>query len=126
MRKISTDKVAKSDKILSQAIESNGLVFVSGQIHAGEDWQFIQGSAKEKFAVCMRNIETILHEASSSLDRIVKLTVYTTDMSLIPEINEEYAGYFSDILPAREAIGVSSLPLGADIEVVVVAEVGNE
>lgn len=125
MKKISTNQVAKNDAILSQAIEANGLVFVSGQIHANTTWKLIGETNQEKFDICMKNIEAILDAASCSLHDIVKLTIFTTDMAAIPEINEVYSNYFGETLPAREAIGVASLPLGASMEVVAIASAGK-
>lgn len=122
MKKISTNKAASNDAILSQAIEANGFVFVSGQIHADKEWKLVGETNQEKFDVCIKNVEAILTAAGTSLQRVVKVTIFTTDMSAIPEINEVYASYFGEVLPAREAIGVASLPLSATIEVVVVAE----
>lgn len=124
MQKITTDAVAKNDAILSQAVEANGLIFVSGQIHADTEWKLVGETAKEKFAACMNNVAEILRTAGSSLNDVVKATIFVTDMSSVPEINEDYASYFGKTLPAREAICVSALPLGASIEVVVVASKG--
>lgn len=125
MKKVSTDQAAGNDAILSQAIEANGLVFVSGQIHANRSWELQGETYQEKFAVCMKNVEQILLAADCNLQDIVKITIFTTDMTAIPEINEVYASYFGDILPAREAIGVAALPLGASLEVVAVANKGE-
>lgn len=125
MKKIATDAVAKNDAILSQAVEANGLVFVSGQIHADRNWKLIGETNKQKFDTCMKNIEAILSANSCSLHDVVKLTIFTTDMAAIPEINEVYASYFGEILPAREAVGVAALPLGASVEVVVIASKRN-
>ena len=122
MNKVSTDKVAKNESILSQAIASKGLIFVSGQIHADKDWKLVGNTTEEKFDTCMRNVAAILDEAGSSLDHVVKVTIFVTDMTAIADVNKVYASYFGGILPAREAIGVTALPLGASIEVVVTAE----
>lgn len=121
MNKVSTDQAPKADHILSQAIVSNGLVFVVGQIHQNLDGTLLDGTVAEKLDRIMANVEAILTEAGSSLKKAVKVTIYTTDMGQMPEINEKYPTYF-DLLPVREAIGVAALPLGATIEVVVIAE----
>lgn len=106
---------------LSQAIEANGTVFVSGQIHADKDWELHGESVKEKLDVIFENIRLILEAAELSLDEIVKATVYVTDMTQMPELNKHYPSYFSDVLPAREAVCVKELPLGATIEISVIA-----
>jgi len=122
MNKVSSDNAPKADHILSQAVISNSLVFVSGQIHQNIDGSLMDGTVAEKLDRIFANVDSILQGANSSLNKIVKVTIYTTDMAQMPEINENYPKYF-DQLPAREAIGVAALPLGATIEIVVIAEV---
>jgi len=122
MKKITTSQAPKADHILSQAIVSHGLVFVAGQIHNTPDGKVVDGSVKEKFAQIMQNAQAILEVAGSGLNKAVKVTIYVTDMSQMPELNEVYPTYFSDPFPAREAVCVKELPLGATIEVSVVAE----
>ncbi len=122
MKQVSTGNT-KSVHLLSQAVISNGLIFLSGQVHATPDLVLIDGTTAEKVDQIMKNISAVLQAADASLDDIVKVVIYVTDMSLMPELNEVYPGYFTQPLPVREAICVSALPLGADIEISVVAEV---
>jgi 2-iminobutanoate/2-iminopropanoate deaminase len=112
----------KSAHLLSQGIISNGVVFVSGQIHADSELKLVEGSAKDKLDQIMANISEVLAATGTGLDSIVKVTIYVTDMAIMPELNTVYPTYFSDILPAREAVCVKALPLGASIEISVVAE----
>lgn len=81
----------------------------------------MEGSVAEKLDRIFANIDAILQSANSSIKKVIKVTIYNTDMAQMPEINENYPKYFNQ-LPAREAIGVVALPLGATIEIVVVAE----
>lgn len=118
----STDNAPQANHILSQAVESNGLVFVAGQIHQNIDGTIADGSVKEKLAKIMSNITAILEAAGTGLNKAVKVTIYVTDMAQMQEINEAYAGYFGTNLPAREAVCVAALPLGATVEISVVAE----
>jgi len=121
MRKeISTNRVGATP-MLSQAVEANGLVFVSGQIHADKEWKLIGETVKEKLEVIFENIQFILETAELTLDDIVKATIYVTDMTQMSELNQYYPNYFSSTLPAREAICVKELPLGATIEISVIA-----
>lgn len=120
-QQISTNNAPKADAILSQAIEANGFIFVSGQVHNTLEGKLVEGFPKEKLAQIMKNISAILTEAGATLDDIVKATTYVTDMSLMQQINEEYPKYFTAPLPAREAVCVKELPLGASIEISVVA-----
>jgi 2-iminobutanoate/2-iminopropanoate deaminase len=69
----------------------------------------------------MKNIEAILRAANAKLNDVVKVTIYMTDISYLPEINAAYMTYFNDPMPAREAVCVRALPLGATIEISVIA-----
>ena len=120
-QQIQTDDAPKADHILSQAIVSNGLIFVAGQVHNTPDGALMEGTTEEKLAQAMHNVQCILQAAESSLEQVVKVTLYITDMALLPEINKVWAGYFPQPLPAREAICVAALPLGASIEISVIA-----
>lgn len=105
---------------LSGAYEVNGLVFVSGQVHM-HNGQLIGNTIEEKLSVIIANIQDILNEAGLGLNDIIKVTLYLTDMSQLPALNKVYINYFQHPLPARTAVGVSSLPLGAGLEMEVVA-----
>ena len=111
----------KSAHILSQAIIAGGLIFVSGQVHANPDLTLVEGTTAEKVDRIMKNIATILGAANASLDDIVKVVIYVTDMAVMPELNEVYPTYFKQPLPVREAVCVKALPLGAAIEFSVIA-----
>jgi len=121
-QQIQTDKAPQSPHILSQAIKTAGLIFVSGQIHITPDGALMEGSAEEKMAQIMANIAAILKAANSSLDEIVKVTIYVTDMAQMPVLNKVYPTYFTEPYPAREAVCVTALPLGATIEISVIAQ----
>lgn len=106
---------------LSSAWEANGVVFVSGQIHADEDWKLIGESIEERFLTVMKRIQSILAEGDLSVKDIVQVRLYLTDIKELPALNEAYKKYFQHPLPARTALGVSALPLGASLEIEVVA-----
>ncbi len=119
--RVSTDGAPKADHILSQGIVANGTIYVSGQIHSRPDGSVVEGSVKEKLDQIMMNISEILKSAGASLDDIVKVVVYVTDMAQMPELNEVYPTYFAEPFPVREAVCVQALPLGATIEISVIA-----
>lgn len=119
--KVTTDDAPKADHILSQGIISNGFIYVSGQIHSKPDGSMVEGSVKEKVDQIMQNISAILEAADATLNDIVKVVIYVTDMAQMPELNEVYPTYFNEPFPAREAVCVQALPLGATIEISVVA-----
>jgi len=121
-QKINADNAPKADHILSQGILSNGNLYISGQIHNKPDGTMVDGSVKEKVDQIFNNISAILEAADATLSNIVKVVIYVTDMAQMPELNEIYPSYFNEPFPAREAVCVQSLPLGATIEISVVAE----
>ena len=82
----------------------------------------IVGSVKEKIDQIMQNISAILQAADMTFNEIVKVVIYVTGMAQMPELNEIYQTYFTKPFPVREAIGVQALPLGATIEISVVAK----
>ena len=106
---------------LSQAVVSGNTIYVSGQIHNKPDGSIVEGSVKEKLDQIMQNIAAILKAAAATPDDIVKVVIYVTDMAQMPELNEVYPTYFEKPFPVREAVCVAALPLGATIEVSVIA-----
>lgn len=110
----------KTNAPLSGAIEVNGLVYISGQIHMSQG-QLEGETIEEKFEVAIANVKNILSEAGLTLNDVVRVQLYLTDLSQLPVLNKVYSNYFSHPLPVRTAIGVTSLPLNASIEVDVVA-----
>jgi 2-iminobutanoate/2-iminopropanoate deaminase len=122
MKKQSTTQDAPgAPHILSQAITSNDFIFVSGQVHIKPDNTLVEGTTGDKVTQIMKNVESILIAAESKLNDIVKVVIYVTDMALMPELNEVYPTFFSEPYPVREAVCVQALPLGACIEISVVA-----
>lgn len=101
-KEIKSESVAVAPT-LSQAIETNGIVFVSGQIHADALWKLVGETVQEKLQVIFADIRHILATADLTLDDIAKVTIYVTDMAQMPELNQYYSGYFTAPYPAREA-----------------------
>lgn len=106
---------------LSGAQEVDGLVFVSGQIHINSEGQLKGNSIEEKLDMAVSNVTKILSEAGLTLEDVVRVQLYLTDLSELPALNKAYTNYFQHPLPARTAIGVSALPLEASLEMDVVA-----
>lgn len=102
----------------SQAIATNDLLFISGQLAidpaAGA---LIEGDIQEKTHQILKNITTIATEAGATLDKVVKTTIFLTDLGDFKLVNEVYGEYFTDNPPARSTVQVAALPLGADIEI---------
>ena len=106
----------------SQAIVVNNFVYTSGQIYLTTEGKLVEGSIEVKTKQILENLKNILEEAGSSLDKVVKSTIYVTDMSIYGKINEIYGSYFSHPFPSREVVCVKSLPLGAEVEISMIAE----
>ena len=119
--KIITDKAPKAVGPYSQAIIDGNLIFTSGQIHLTSDGKLVQGSIEDQVHQIMKNLQAVLEAAGVSFADVVKTTIYVTDMSTYGKVNEIYGGYFSDPYPARETVCVKELPLGAKIEISMVA-----
>ena len=106
----------------SQAIEANGMVFVSGQLPVDPaTGNFAEGGIKELTRQSLTNMQAILTEAGLTLDNVVKTTVFLADMADFAEMNEVYAEFFSAPFPARSAVAVKTLPKGARVEVECIA-----
>jgi reactive intermediate/imine deaminase len=101
----------------SQAIRSGNLVFLSGQIPLDPATMELTGDDFEARARrVFENLKAVAHAAGGDLDRIVKVTIYLTDLANFAAVNAVMADYFTEPYPARAAIGVASLPKGADVE----------
>ncbi len=123
MKQSLTTDDAPDAPFLSQGIKVQGIdtIYVSGQIHALPDNTLVGESTEDKVAQIMKNIEAILKAGDVSFRNIVKVVIYVTDMSIMPELNTVYPTYFRKPFPVREAVCVQALPLGASIEMSVIA-----
>ena len=110
----------------SQAIRAGGWLFASGQIPLDSaTGKIVTGEIEDEARQVLTNLKAVLVAGGSGLDRVVKATVYLTDLSLFPRVNAIYAEYFSkDPAPARVTVGVASLPLGARVEIDAIALCG--
>ncbi len=100
------------------AVSAAGLLFCSGQIPLDpRTGELVGRTAAEQAGRCLENLAAVCAAAGTSLGRAVKLTVYLTDMTAFPEVNEVYAAFFERDPPARVAIGVTALPKGAQVEI---------
>jgi 2-iminobutanoate/2-iminopropanoate deaminase len=106
----------------SQAINASGLVFVSGQLALRPDHaEIVSDDIGEQTEQVFDNLEAILEEAGSSLDRLVKTTVFLTDLGDFAGMNEVYARRVGEPFPARATVGISQLPSGAKVEIEAIA-----
>ena len=102
----------------SQGIKCGNLVFLSGQIPLdAATMQMVEGPIEIKIAKVLNNLKTVAEAAGGSLNDLVKVTVYLTDLANFQAVNNAMAGYFEKPYPARAVIGVASLPKGAEVEI---------
>jgi 2-iminobutanoate/2-iminopropanoate deaminase len=119
---ISTKKAPAAVGPYSQAIQAGDFVYVSGQLPMDpETGAMVEGSVKDQTRKSLENAKAILEEAGASLEAVVKTTVFLDDMDDFGDMNEVYAEFFSDHKPARAAIEVAKVPLGAKVEIQMVA-----
>ncbi len=101
----------------SQAIQSGNLVFMSGQIPLDPaTMAVVDGDFEARARQVFENLKAVAEAAGGSLDQIVKLTIYLTDLANFASVNSVMGEYFTEPYPARAALGVASLPKGVDVE----------
>lgn len=105
----------------SQAIVADNFVFTQGSIYLTPEGKLLEGTIEEQIHQIMKNLQAILEEAGVSFVNVVKTTIFVTDMSIYGKVNEIYASYMSDPYPARETVCVKELPMGAKVEISMIA-----
>ena len=119
---ISTDRGPRAIGPYSQAIRANGFLFLSGQTPLDPaTQQLVVGNITEQTTRVLENLKGVLEAAGSSLDRVVKTTVYLKDMNDFAAMNEVYACYFPTDPPARATVEVARLPKDARVEIDLIA-----
>jgi len=114
---IHTDHAPRAIGTYSQAVNYNGLVFVSGQIPLDPaSMEIVTGGIEAQITQVFENLSAVCKAAGGSLNDILKLTVYLTDMGSFPQVNALMEQYFEAPFPARAAIGVAALPKDAEVE----------
>ncbi|PAF50742.1 deaminase [Helicobacter sp. 13S00401-1] len=120
MKKIATTKAPGAIGPYSQGMIVGDLVFTSGQIPLRPDGSFLEGDVKEQTHQVCKNLKAVLEEAGSSLEKVVKTTVFLSDMGYFADFNEVYAEYFAH-KPGRSTVAVKSLPKDAKVEIECIA-----
>jgi len=119
---IQTEKAPKAIGPYSQAVEVNGMLFISGQIPIDPaTGKFVEGGIREQTERVLLNIGEILKQAGYDFSHVVKSTCLLSDMSDFAVMNEVYGKYYSVNPPARAAFAVKALPLGALVEIETIA-----
>lgn len=119
---VSTEKAPKAIGPYEQAIKCNGLLFTSGQIALDPaTGTLIEGDVSSQTRQVLNNLKAVLEAGGSSLDDVIKVTVYLTDLGSFAKMNDVYAEYLGRVKPARSTVGVATLPRGAIVEIDLVA-----
>lgn len=120
---IATDRGPKAIGPYSQAVKANGFLFVSGQVCLDpKTQQLVEGDISKQTERVMENLKGIVEAAGSSLDHVVKTTVFLSDMNDFGAMNAIYARYFPSDPPARATVQVSRLPKDVKVEIELIAE----
>ena len=124
-RTVSTDGAPRAIGPYSQGIAAAGLLFLSGQVPLDPTTgRLVEGTIQEEVARVLENLEAVLEAAGSSLDRVVRTTVYLTNLKDFEAMNEAYARVFGGSRPARSTVQVAALPRGARVEIDAIATLG--
>lgn len=121
---ISTAEAPAAIGPYSQAIKSGNILYVSGQTPVDPaTGKLVDGDAGAQAAQCCKNVAAVLKAAGSSVENVLKTTVFITDMAHFPLVNEAYKATFKEPYPARSCVAVKALPLGCLVEIEVIATV---
>lgn len=124
MKQVSTKSAPAAIGPYSQAVKTDGLVFVSGQLPIDpQTGAFPEGGIAAQTAQSLKNLDSILAEAGSDYSKVIKTTVFLADMADFAAMNEVYSSFFNAPFPARSAIAVKELPKGALVEIECIAEI---
>ncbi len=120
--RLSSERVPPAVGPYSQAIRAGGFIFCSGIVALSPDTgSLIEGGIEAEVRQALDNLSALLEDVGSSLEAVVKTTVFLADIADFPLFNDIYAGYFPSDPPARSTVQVAALPLGARIEVEAIA-----
>ena len=121
-QRVQTDKAPQAIGPYSQAIIANGMMFASGQVPLDPaTGELVQGTIGEQTERVFENLKAVLEAAGTSLEKVVKTTVFLADLSDFAEMNASYAKFFGEVPPARSTVEVSRLPKDARIEIDLIA-----
>jgi len=121
---VQTDNAPKAIGPYEQAIKANGFIYTAGQIPIDpKTGNFVEGGITAQTRQVLENLKAVLEAGGSSLDRVVKATVFLKNMADFTAMNDVYAQYLGGAKPARSTVAVAELPRGALIEIDLVAVV---
>lgn len=119
---VATDRAPRAIGPYSQAVVSGGVIYLSGQVALDPaSGELVGETGEEQASRALENLRSVLAAAGSGFDRVLKTTVYLTDMNDFAAVNAVYARFFGDSRPARATVQVSALPKGARVEIDAIA-----
>lgn len=121
MNYVATTNAPQAIGPYAQAVKANGFVYTSGQLPMSADGLLVEGTIEEQTHQVFANLKAVLEEAGSSLEQVVKATVFIKDMNEFAALNDVYAQHFGSHTPARSTVEVARLPKDASVEIEVVA-----
>jgi 2-iminobutanoate/2-iminopropanoate deaminase len=123
---LSSPELEALDLPFSEAVRVGDMIFLSGQIgNLPGTTELVPGGIEEETRQALENIRSVLERHGSSMDRIVKCTIFLADIAEWPRMNEVYGTFFADDKPARSAVAGSGLALGARVEIDCIAATGE-
>jgi 2-iminobutanoate/2-iminopropanoate deaminase len=123
METIQTDKAPQAIGPYSQAVVVDGILYSSGQIALTPEGELVEGGVEAQTRQVLRNLSAVLEAAGSSLQRVIKTTIFLADMEDFAVVNEIYAEFFGEHRPARSTVAVKTLPKAVRVEIDCIAEV---
>ncbi|MAG77119.1 MAG: RidA family protein [Thalassotalea sp.] len=123
---VSTDKAPSAIGTYSQAVKVTNTVYLSGQIPlVPETMEVVEGGFAEQTEQVFKNLVAVCEAAGGSINDMVKVNIFMTDLANFATVNEIMSKYFKEPYPARAAIQISALPKGVDIEIDGIMEIPN-
>lgn len=119
---ICTDKAPAAIGPYVQAVKSNGILFISGQLGFDMKDGSIPEAVEDQAANSLKNLETIMKEAGTDKTKVIKTTIFLTDMGDFAKVNEVYGSFFEGNYPARSCVAVKELPKAAKVEIECIVE----
>lgn len=123
MEMIRTPKAPQPNLPYSQAVKIDNLVYTSGTLPFRPDGTFVEGTFEDQLHQIFANLQAVLEAAGTSLQHVVKTTVFLKDMNDFAKLNDIYGSYFTAHLPARSTVEVARLPKDAWVEIELIAAV---
>jgi 2-iminobutanoate/2-iminopropanoate deaminase len=121
MEQVQTKNAPQAIGPYSQAIKANGMVYTSGQIALTPEGEMLENDVVIQTKQVLKNLSAVLEAAGSSLDRVIKTTIFLDSMDDFATVNEIYAEAFGDHKPARSTVAVKTLPKNALVEIDAIA-----